>query len=366
MLREMRPAAGKVLTVSGPVAPAALGAVLMHEHVYFDVYEQEPWRVRGRRGEPGFAVSMEGDAWPLCRVEKPATAERLRFMLDDAVPLLRDCRKGNGLGAVVDVSMAPWRGWPDVYRQVSQAAGVQIVMATGFYRELELGLHWAATPDDQIWPFVRQSPVEALADYCVREVAEGIHGTGVRAGCIKIGSTGAALTPAELKTFRAAARAQALTGVHVTTHCTQLGAESSQLALLDAEGVDLRRVVIGHTGWHLSDPHYRRVVREWMKRGASFMPTNLDMSKGIEPWRPLVESIHECFDAGFGGQVFLSMDHGYCSAPGHPFDRAHFMPGEPFVSMFALVLPALRALGLTAAEERQIMVENPARILPVV
>ena len=46
---------------------------------------------------------------------------------------------------------------------------------------------------------------------------------------------------------------------------------------------DLRRVVIGHTAWHLMDKGYRRTVIEWMKRGANFLPTNL----GITPYPEL-------------------------------------------------------------------------------
>lgn len=343
MMDSIRNLRGKVITVTGILEPAKLGYVLMHEHLHSDLYD---W-----------------DKDDLVKEEKPATQERLKFLMEDAVPLLKESQTKYGMNAYCDVTMPPWRAWPDVYEKVSNASGVAIILATGFYREIELGAYFAKTPDRQIWPYVRKSSVEELAGMCMREIIEGIHGTRVRAGCIKLGTSQAPMTASELKAFRAGARAQKATGVHITTHCTIKGAETSQLTVLDSEGVDLQRVVIGHTATHIMDKSYLKTVMEWMKRGANFMPTNLDVSSP-ENWRPLIEAIHEIFDAGHGDKLVFGMDHGYCSESA-PFERVRFLPPPPFVYMFTQVLPAFRALGLSPGEESQIMLQNPARIIPV-
>jgi len=173
------------------------------------------------------------------------------------------------------------------------------------------------------------------------------------------------LTPVERKAFHAGARAQKQTGVHITTHCTWLGSETSQLTILDDAGVDLNRVVIGHTAGHLMNKDYRNTVIEWMKRGANFLPTNLNMAKAAI-WHPLVlvEAIHEVFQAGLGDHLLLGLDSGYVSESGE-FGPMPFLPLPPFAYMFTDVLPALRGLGLTPQEEEQILVINPRRILPV-
>ncbi len=346
MIDVMKPLIGKALTVNGPVVPAALGKVMMHEHLHSDIYDWENDR--------------------LITTEQPVTDERRDYLMTDAVPLLQEARETYGLGAYCDVTMPPWRGWPDLYTQASQASGVHIIMATGFYRELELGAYWAKTPDRQIWPFVRQASVEQLADMCIREISEGVHGTGIRAGCIKLGSSRAPMTPAETKAFIAGARAQKATGVHITTHCTQKGAETSQLTILDREGVDLRRVVIGHTAAHLADPGYRPTILEWMKRGANFLPTNLVAWPETDTaiWRPLVEGIRDIFDQGYGDQVCLGLDSGYCSES-CPFTRMRFLPEPPFLPMFTYTLPVFRELGLTNAEEDRMLSTNPQRIIPI-
>ena len=341
LLKDM---VGKVLTARGPVEPSSLGRVMMHEHLHADLYD---WDRDG-----------------LVTEEQPLSDERRRFLLSDAVPLLKEC-VGEGLGAYVDTTMPPWRGWPDIYCEVSEAAGVHIITCTGFYREIEAGTYFVKSPDDAIWPFVRESSEEALAEMCTREIAEGVHGTDIRAGAIKLGTSQAPMTPTETKAFRAGARAQLATGVHITTHCTRLGAETSQLTVLDAAGVDLRRVVIGHTASHLMDKGYRATIMEWMKRGANFLPTNLGIGDdGGAGWQPLIDAVHEVFDAGHGDKLFFGLDHGYCSESG-PFNRVDFLPPPPFAYMFRDVLPAFRRLGLSVEEETAIMVENPCRVLPV-
>ena len=332
-------ARGKVITVRGPVEPKALGKVPMHEHLHADLYDWEKDRV----------------VWE----EKP-NLERARYLGEHAVPLLRSCRD-HGCYAICDVTMPPWRAWPDVYVDVSRASGMHIVLATGFYREIEIGAYFAKKPEDQIWPYVRSASLEDLTAMCVREIVEGIHGTDVHAGVIKLGSSQAPLTQAELKAFRAAAGAQQRTGALITTHCTQLGADSSQLTALDMSGVDLRRVVIGHTAAHLMDKRYRKSCIEWMKRGANYMPTNIDVTKP-EQWLPLIEAIHEVFDKGFGRQLVLGLDSGYCSES-RAFSPVTFLPEPPFLYMFTEVLPAFRKLGLTSEEERFLMEENPQSML---
>ena len=344
MIAAMRRLKGKVLTVRGPVSPKVLGAVLMHEHLHSDCYDWGKKRVITQ--------------------EKPPTPERRKYLLDNAVPLLKACHP-YGMRAYCDVTMCGWRGWPTLYREVAERADVHIILATGFYREIEIGKYFVKKPSEAIWPPVRAWPEERLAELCAQEVIEGIHGTGIRAGCIKLGSSQAPMTAAEKKAFRAGARAQGTTGVHITTHCTVPGAETSQLSLLEDCGVDLRRVVVGHTGYLFMDARLRRTGLEWMKRGANFMPTNLGVKPWLgERWRPLIEGIHEVFQAGHGDKLVLGLDSGYCSESG-PLEPVRFLPPHPWTHMFTNTLPAFRALGLTPEEEEAMMTANPRRILPV-
>jgi phosphotriesterase-related protein len=334
---------GQVMTARGPVARERLGRVMMHEHLHADVYDWEHQK--------------------LIREERPITAARRELLVREAIPPLKQCTEYGCFG-YVEASVAPGRAWPTFYAEASELTGLHIVLCTGFYREVEVGRYWVKTEADAIWPVVRTATAEELAELCVREITEGIHGTGVRAGAIKLGSSAPVMTAMEEKAFRAGARAQRATGVHITTHCTAIGAESSQLRLLDEEGVDLSRVVIGHTGPHLMDPEARRVVMDWMRRGAHFLPTNLSIGENPEAWRPLIEAIHEVFQAGLGEKLLLGTDWAFVSESG-PFGPCSYLPGPPFVQLFTHVLPAFRALGLTEEEEDWMLRQNAQGVLAV-
>ncbi|MCD6416356.1 MAG: hypothetical protein J7M08_06635 [Planctomycetes bacterium] len=334
---------GKVITARGAVEPEALGRVLMHEHLYCDCWDWANERIPE---------------------EAPITPRRRRLLMEEAVPNMRKLND-YGCHAFVDATPPPFRTWPSVYAEVSEAAEFHMLLSTGCYREVETGTYWVKTPEDAIWKFAREASVKNMADLFIGELLEGIHGTQVRAGVIKLASSGPELTETEAKAFRAGAEAQKATGVHITTHCPSCGSEDAQLRLLvDECGVDPARIVLGHVGRNLIDPKCRRICLDWMRRGANFLPTNLDVAEGPEPWRPLVEAIHEVFDAGQGDKLCLGLDWAFTSESGE-FGLCPYMPPPPFLYMFTDTLPAFRKLGLTQEEEDVMLLQNPQRILPV-
>lgn len=337
---------GKIITACGPVEPTTLGAVLMHEHLHCDVFD---WK----REE-------------LLTQEKPISRERREYLMKEAVPYLKKCTE-HGCFGFLDTTPPPWRAWPTFYVEACDTSNMHIVLCTGFYREVEEGTYWVKKPEDAIWPFVKNSSVEELADFCIREIMQGIHGTEIRAGAIKLATSAAEMTEAEEKALRAGARAQKATGVHITTHCTAIGAETSQLDLFDKEGVDLNRVVIGHTARHLMDPDRRKICMDWMRQGANFLPTNLGITEedGGKGWQPLVDAIHEIFDLGLGEKIAgFGLDWAFVSERA-PFGPCDFIPPPPFLHMFTHTMPAFRKMGLTPEEEETIMLKNPQRILPI-
>jgi phosphotriesterase-related protein len=328
---------GKVITVRGEVDPEVLGAVLMHEHLYCSHLDEK---------------------------EMPTRPERVQLLVDYAVPNLRKLHT-YGSHALCDATPPPCRAWPDTYVQISEASDLHVILATGFYREIEVGTyHWVTGEENAIWPFIRKNAVEELAAMCIREIAEGIHGTSVRSGCIKLGSSDSQLTAAERKAFKAGAIAQQATGVCITTHCPWKGQEAhvSQLGALTEDGVDPTRVVIGHIeGRFVSE---WESIREWMLRGASFILTGLRMDNDWEAITELVDAIRDCFQEGLGDRLMLGLDYAFETEQG-PFLPCTFMPPPPFVYMFTHVLPRFRKLGLEEEAIRQMLVTSPMRVLAV-
>ena len=156
-------------------------------------------------------------------------------------------------------------GWPTVVdvtsvglariaalRSMATRTGLNIVMGRGFYRRA----YFPAAVDEL--------STDAVADWIVRDIEEGVD--GVRAGIIMEIGCDRVMTALEERSFRARRRAQRRTGLSITTHAARWPVGLPQLDLLMEEGVDLRRVVIGHCDmvpdhdYHL-EPRAARGVR---------------------------------------------------------------------------------------------------------
>ena len=193
-------------SVLGPLDTADLGFTLSHEHVMVTsagiqyVY-------------PEF-IDREGSMRLGLADLREAYAEGLRTIVDvTTIDLGRDIR---------------------FLEQVSRESGVQIVCATGTWLDIPREF-WKATPN-------------MIAPLYIREIEEGIEGTGIKAGIIKVANDMGGVTPEEEIILRAAARAQKATGVPISTHTYALErVGEEQVRIFEDEGVELSRVYIGHS-----------------------------------------------------------------------------------------------------------------------
>jgi phosphotriesterase-related protein len=334
---------GQVMTVRGPVAPGELGAVLMHEHCYARLDAVE---------------------------EGPTAPEQADFARKYFVPYFRELHR-HGCHAFVDATPLPMRAWPDLYLALAEYADTHIIMSTGFYREAEPDApYFSGHGLEHRWIYWRakREPAEALADMMVCEFEEGIHGYPVRPGIIKLATSGAELTPLERRCFEAGVLTHRATGLAITTHAVGNDSFSAQFDLLTRLGTSPDRIILGHTGGALINNYGR--VRECMSAGATFLPTNLEVpdpeGEGAT-WQPLVDALKRVFDEGLGDRLVLGLDWAYCN------ERGEFGPGQPygpgrvppFVHLFTNVLPLFRRLGLEEAAIEMMLVQNPARLLPI-
>ena len=88
-----------------------------------------------------------------------------------------------------------------------------------------------------------------MTDMFVRDITEGIADTGIKAAILKCATDEPGVTPGVERVLRAVAQAHRQTGVPISTHthaATRRGLE--QQRIFAEEGVDLSRVVIGHSG----------------------------------------------------------------------------------------------------------------------
>src|SRR5206468_9738603 len=85
------------------------------------------------------------------------------------------------------------------------------------------------------------------ADMIVRDIEVGADGTDVRSGIIGEIACDRVIAAAEERSFRAAARAHNRTGITISTHAARWPIGHAQLDIFEQEGVDLRRVIVGHS-----------------------------------------------------------------------------------------------------------------------
>ncbi len=298
-----------VMTVTGPVAAGDLGVVLPHEHVFIDLVSE--YRGSG----------LLNDEYLACR-----ELEALRAA---------------GGSTIVDLTTDEIGRDPAALRRVAEATGLAIVMGAGHYRDPYLDRGW----------FDRMS-ADAIADEIVADITEGVRGTGVKAGIIgEIGSDRRYISAAEERSFRAAARAHRRTGMTISTHAARWPVGLDQVALLTEEGVDPRRVIVGHTDSVPSPEYHLALVRRGCYVSFDLIGTGsrYDTDRAVEYVLSLVR-------AGFGAQVLLS--HDVCLR-----DHLAACGGCGYAYLLTEFLPRLRAAGLDDEQVREFVTGNPRAAL---
>ena len=262
-----------------------------------------------------------------------------------------------GLRTIVDVTTIDLGRDIRLLEKVSQESGVQIVCATGTWLDVPREF-WNATPD-------------MIAPLYIREIEDGIEGTGIKAGVIKVASDKGGVTPEEEIILRAAARAQKATGVPISTHTYALeGVGEQQVNIFEDEGVDLNRVYIGHSN-ETTDTDYLTGLMEkgaWIGMdiypvGPGFDYQYKDIAPGSIGWKERTETVKKLIDAGFGGQIMLGHDwNSTLHVANRELQRRRRRQNpDSYLFISRNVLPRLREMGVVDETINQIMVENPRR-----
>ncbi len=233
-------------------------------------------------------------------------------------------------------------------QEVSRRSGVQIVAATGNH---------LAVPR----PFGEVAP-EVIARLYSREIEEGIEGTGIKAGIIKVASDRGGITPPQEVILRAAARTHHRTGLPISTHTwspDRVG--DQQVRILEEEGVDLHRVYIGHSNDDTDLGYLLGLLEKGVWLGMDRYPGG--RITGTPDWEQRTAIVKQLMDAGYTHRLMLSHDYSVPKArygvEVQEVRRRANPDGYTFISR--RVLPRLKELGASEHDIHQITVENPRR-----
>ncbi len=351
---------GQVMTVLGPVSPEELGPTVTHEHLLVDLscYWQPPDDPDRRAlAEAPFEMSMIGI------VKRDPFFSLDNNTLDDVTAATEEARefKNLGGGTIVDVTPADIGRNPLALRTVARSAGLNIVAGTGHY------VHIAHPPG------LENEPTGEIAERMIIELTEGIDGTGIRAGVIGEIGTSHPLHPREEKVLRAAARAQQGTGYPISVHVAPSARQGHDvLEILENEGADLGRVVMGHldlTLGHL-DAEFDEIVGYHSSLGERGCYIQYDTcgvelyvpSGGLGPpfWLPSdltrLKAIARLLEAGHGDRLLLSQD--VCTKK----DLVRY-GGFGYGHILRYFVHNLKEIGVTRSESDRMLIDNPKRML---
>jgi phosphotriesterase-related protein len=314
----------QVHTVRGAVDTAELGQVLMHEHVFVlspDVQQNFP------------------EEWGS---EDDRVADAVRRLNDLA---------GRGISTIVDPTVIGLGRYIPRIQRIAEQVDLNIVVATGCYTydDVPFFFHYRG-------PALDPSAPDPMVDMFVKDIEEGIAGTGVKAGLLKCAIDHQGLTPGVERVMRAVAKAHRRTGVPITVHThptSRSGLEARRV--LGEEGVDPRRVVLGHSGDTTDVEHLTDLAEAGFVLGFDRFGINLDTT-----FEARADTLVEMCNRGYAGQIVLSQDAScYIDwlAPG----VMDLLPQWHYTHILDDVLPYVRERGVTDEQIQTMFVANPRR-----
>jgi len=308
-------AAGKVLTVLGPIPASDLGVTDAHDHLFLS--------------SPALAGQEIEDA-------------------DKVTEEVLDAKR-TGIASIVEVTPIGLGRKPALMRQVARTTGVHVVGATGYHRDAHYPHgHW-----------VYDASEELLRDRMVADIERGMHPNDwldqstaldeARAGVIKMGASYQRVSRSERVRLEAAVQAALRTGVSILCH-TEVGTAADEIIdICTAAGLPPSRLILAHLDRN-PDPELHI---ELCARG---IYVEYDTAGRIK-YRPdsdLLRLISEVVGAGYSDRVMLGLDLGrrdyfraYDGGPGMRYLMDTFAPRLE------------RRLG--AETVRRILVDNPGR-----
>lgn len=302
-----------IMTVNGKLAVEAMGLTLTHEHL-FSI----------------FGLDAEDN-----------TEYNIEELLATVVPFLRQA-KSAGCKTIIDCTAAYFGRNPGILKTLSQKSGINILTNTGIY---------GAANGRYIPQYAHTETAEKIANRWIDEWKNGIGGTGIRPGFMKLGFNSGPLSVIDKKLMQAAAITHLASGLTIAAH-TANNPESAfeQLNILKTNKVSPSAWIWTHAhdvpdneplfkaakmGAWISFDGYRKEKHEIFLQGVQAMKTS-----------------------GYLDRVLLSHD-------GNGYPQKGRMPSRLTIDLLTDFLPALLGSGFTRADIHQLTIINPSKAFAI-
>ncbi|MCC5935851.1 MAG: phosphotriesterase [Lunatimonas sp.] len=297
-------------TVQGPLEVSEMGKTLIHEHLLVDFIG---------------ASDYHSERWERSQV------------IDRVLPFLQEI-KDLGFTTLVECTPEFLGRDPGLLQELSQRSGIQLLTNTGLY---------GAVDNKYLPEYAFTESADQLAARWIAESQEGIAGTGIKPGFIKISVNPGPLSPLHEKLVRAAAKTHQASGLLIVSHTGTALAAFAQMDVLKEEGVPEDAFVWVHA--QAEEDKSRHVAAA--KRGAwvsfdGISEENLDQYLSYL----LHMKQHDVLN-----RTLLSHDAGWYS-PGEENGGSF----RGFTTLSERFIPLLLANGFSEMECEQLVIKNPA------
>ena len=300
---------GQVMTVLGLIRASDMGATLPHEHVFLDFIG---------------AAEVSKDRYDPEEI------------FEATLPYLEQV-KDLGCDTLVECTPAYIGRDASLLKRLAKASGLHVLTNTGYY---------GAGRNKFLPRHALSETATELATRWLNEWKDGIDGTSIRPGFIKIGVDSGKLSDVHRNLVRAAARTHLGSGMTIAAHTGDGAAAMDELSVLKSEGVSPSALIWVHAQSERDEEVHAHVA----ELGAWVEFDNVS-PKNVERHVKLVQAMKE---RGFLDRVLISHDAGWFEI-GKP-DGGKF---RPYDTLFNEFLPALKEVGFTQGEIQQLVVVNP-------
>ncbi|MBX2944280.1 MAG: phosphotriesterase [Cyclobacteriaceae bacterium] len=304
-----------LLTVTGEIPASAMGITLPHEHIVVDFIG---------------ADSVSPD-----RYDSDSVFIRV-------LPFLNELKKHQ---VQTFIECTPNYLGRDVrlLQRLSKETGINIITNTGYY---------GAAHEKYLPKHAFTESAEELAQRWIDEFNNGIEGTGIKPGFMKLSADTGPLTETQRKIMKAGALAHLKTGLSIAVHSGDGNAAKEELEIFFANGVAPEAFI-----WvHAQNEKNYDVFKEMASKGV-WVEFDYVHTKTIEQY---VEFMNYMKANNLLHRTLLSHDAGWYNvgeAGGGSF--------RGFTALFEILLPRLLKEGFTQNEIDQVIKINPAQAFRV-
>ena len=296
---------GFIHTVSGKIAVENLNFSLTHEHIMSNF-----------GADPNYVPNYD---------------EGLLF--GQVVPYLKKIRS-LGVVSIFDCTTSYFGRDVNILKRLADSTGIQIITNTGFY---------GAANDRYVPEFAYEKSEQEIAEIWIEEFENGIDGTGIKPGFIKLAFDNGEPSEIDTKLFKAGILTHLATGLTIAVHTgNNPAAAGQQLKLLEQYNV-------GAAAWiwvHANKVENQDLLISAASKGAWVSLDGVNATNTDD----YIEKIRLFKENNFLHKLLLSHD-------GNSFPRGGAIRKYEAIPM--VLIPKLSESGFSEEEINQIMVKNP-------